>query len=83
VPSLQATSVSLDHSVTSFKDAFAQAKHVIVIAGAGLSAPSGWQISNLSFSPDLGTPMAGIPTFRDGGGSVATTWLVMSRLTKS
>jgi NAD-dependent deacetylase sirtuin 5 len=62
--------MSLDHSVTSFKDAFAQAKHVIVIAGAGLSAPSGWQISNLSFKfpPDLGTPMAGIPTFRDGGG---------------
>lgn len=34
-----------ESSIARFRDAFAQAKHIIVIAGAGLSAASGQDIT--------------------------------------
>lgn len=63
------SSQTLDSQYNEFRSTLANAKHIIVLAGAGLSAGSGDEgILVHSFQINLILVFTGIPTFRSGGG---------------
>ncbi len=55
-------------SVSAFRESFRKSKHIVIVAGAGLSAASGKDAPYGQLFGDLFIIFEGIPTFRDGGG---------------